>query len=348
MPLPQPPDGNAMPPPRGNPLQQSSSRSRRPSKKMTKDKATGRLIRLIEQAGNGRTIHIKEVKALLDVGADLNAQGKDGMTLLHRAVEAKDTELVKLLLAYNANLNLTNNAGLTPLDFGQKIGDKKIIDILREQGAKTKKELEAEKKKKKQFNNSWGGHKSKVPNLGKGSGLSSGSGSESGAIDVDLEKSDSKENLFDGPKMLQIDSRRWQNNYRMDKVVQDVIPQQSVRASRGRRKGLEPASKQIEENVPINPGIIIFRIGLSVGEITAMRLLKSSNRKNFILPSGTGKVFISPHSPKKGGYYLGKESDQRKQLSPLVFAPHGTRYYNKGNIVRTSTEYPSPIPKKWS
>ena len=52
--------------------------------------------------------------ALLDAGADIHAQDKNGATPLHRAVRTRSADAVKLLLDHGANSTRQNNPGSTP------------------------------------------------------------------------------------------------------------------------------------------------------------------------------------------------------------------------------------------
>lgn len=95
------------------------------------------------------------VEALLKAGAKVNAQGggRDGRTALHQAVEFRDRELTTLLLEHEANPNLRDASGQTPLDLtkarfappGQgrsplrgnqpPAAQKDLADLLRQHGA---------------------------------------------------------------------------------------------------------------------------------------------------------------------------------------------------------------------
>ncbi|ODM93225.1 Ankyrin repeat domain-containing protein 39 [Orchesella cincta] len=71
-------------------------------------------------------------KTLIKCGADCNAQtGSLRATPLHRAVTAKKTEMVRLLVQSGANLKLKDSDGLTPFDRAMKEGHQQILDILR-------------------------------------------------------------------------------------------------------------------------------------------------------------------------------------------------------------------------
>lgn len=57
---------------------------------------------------------LKTISALLDAGARINAQDKNGATPLHRAVRTRCAAAVHLLLASGADPLLRNNPGSTP------------------------------------------------------------------------------------------------------------------------------------------------------------------------------------------------------------------------------------------
>jgi ankyrin repeat protein len=111
-----------------------------------------------------RVLHDTELmKAFLDIGADPNAQDKDGNTALHLATrvitfrsnenlnleadllgvayfQVTDTETrartIELLLRYGAKPDALNHAGMTPLMLTM-VDDAKIINLLLNAGAKT-------------------------------------------------------------------------------------------------------------------------------------------------------------------------------------------------------------------
>ena len=66
---------------------------------------------------------------MLQHGANSNAVKVDGSTALHRAVEERNTDIVKLLLKYGAKV-CKNNSNKTPLDIAKGKGYKGIVAIL--------------------------------------------------------------------------------------------------------------------------------------------------------------------------------------------------------------------------
>jgi len=60
------------------------------------------------------------LKVLLDAGANPNAKSKDGATLLHQAVTARRTDMIRNLVAAGAKLDAVNKDNLTPLLLAEK------------------------------------------------------------------------------------------------------------------------------------------------------------------------------------------------------------------------------------
>jgi len=76
-------------------------------------------------------LNLNVVKLLLDNGFDVNARvTKNGNTPLHYAVAYNNPAAVKLLLQYNANRNIRNLEGLTPLEKARKEEKTEIIKLL--------------------------------------------------------------------------------------------------------------------------------------------------------------------------------------------------------------------------
>lgn len=57
---------------------------------------------------------VKSIACLVQAGAHMNAQDKNGATPLHRAVRTRSADAVKYLLDRGADPNLRNNPGSTP------------------------------------------------------------------------------------------------------------------------------------------------------------------------------------------------------------------------------------------
>jgi cytohesin len=60
------------------------------------------------------------LKVLLQAGANPNAKGTDGATLLHQAVAARRTDMIRELVAAGAKLDAVNKDNLTPLLLAEK------------------------------------------------------------------------------------------------------------------------------------------------------------------------------------------------------------------------------------
>ena len=78
----------------------------------------------------------------MDAGTDVNAKDEDETTPLHRAAYYGHKEIVVLLIAKGADVNVKNDVGYTPLDW--KHPD--TAALLRKHGGKTAEELKAEGK----------------------------------------------------------------------------------------------------------------------------------------------------------------------------------------------------------
>ncbi|QDT44039.1 Ankyrin repeats (3 copies) [Gimesia alba] len=75
----------------------------------------------------------KTTKVLIERGAEIDAQDKQGKTPLHYAVEYKNEMLVELLLDSGANSSLVDNNNETPLDIAKRMNFPDIQKRLTEQ-----------------------------------------------------------------------------------------------------------------------------------------------------------------------------------------------------------------------
>jgi uncharacterized protein len=85
--------------------------------------------------------HIEALRLLLQAGADPNAASRNKMrvTPLHSAVAQRDgkkaAEMTRLLLAQNANVNLAQDGGWTPLHQAAAHGQTEILTMLLQRNA---------------------------------------------------------------------------------------------------------------------------------------------------------------------------------------------------------------------
>jgi ankyrin repeat protein len=89
--------------------------------------------------------NIEAVKQHLAAGADVNEKNGDGSTILHNAIIGGHKEVVGLLIAKGADVNVKGILG-TPLDAAIKFKKTETADLLRKHGGKTGDELKAEGK----------------------------------------------------------------------------------------------------------------------------------------------------------------------------------------------------------
>ncbi|WP_267117287.1 ankyrin repeat domain-containing protein [Xanthomonas sacchari] len=73
---------------------------------------------------------VREMSALFNAGADLNASGEHGYKPLHNAVEQGNVDAVKWLLENGADKGLCNSSGETPADLAAILCENLIESIL--------------------------------------------------------------------------------------------------------------------------------------------------------------------------------------------------------------------------
>ena len=81
------------------------------------------------------------VALLVSKGANVNGNG--GTSPLHKAASTGKKEIVEILLANKANINISIAFGDTPLDWAIRNNHSDIIKILKQNGGKTGEELDA-------------------------------------------------------------------------------------------------------------------------------------------------------------------------------------------------------------
>ena len=88
------------------------------------------------------------LKVLIDAGADLNVQDTNNNTPLHHAADKKNPARIKILVDAGANVNAQGFGGDLPLDEVMRWGSSEektvVVKLLRDAGARGKKELEKE------------------------------------------------------------------------------------------------------------------------------------------------------------------------------------------------------------
>ncbi|MBA7619576.1 hypothetical protein ES703_26915 [subsurface metagenome] len=103
------------------------------------------VMSLHEAAGEGV---IEQVKSLISKGADVNAMDdRLAGTPLHLAAYIADRQVVELLIANGANVNVKNKWDRTPLQIAIDQGHTEIVELLRKHGAKVEISVEAAKTK---------------------------------------------------------------------------------------------------------------------------------------------------------------------------------------------------------
>ncbi|UNF62747.1 ankyrin repeat domain-containing protein [Spiroplasma poulsonii] len=78
---------------------------------------------------------LKMVQLLLDNGADINLQNKNVDIPLITAIKNNDLKMVQLLLDKGADVNLQNKNGLIPLDYAMDRNNKELVQFLIDNGA---------------------------------------------------------------------------------------------------------------------------------------------------------------------------------------------------------------------
>lgn len=87
---------------------------------------------LLEAATRGSE---KEVKLLLELGADVDARDTSGRTPLILACQYSRVSVVKVLIAHGAEINAKDQVGITPLIKVSSVGNRGLVDFLISCGA---------------------------------------------------------------------------------------------------------------------------------------------------------------------------------------------------------------------
>lgn len=87
---------------------------------------------------NVKNKNLTAVETLLKGGENVNGTNAQGNTALHYAVATGNTEMVKLLLAHNADMNAANSKGWTPLKIAEKKNVGEVYNVLEEKIASDK------------------------------------------------------------------------------------------------------------------------------------------------------------------------------------------------------------------
>lgn len=88
-------------------------------------------VQALHAAVAGR--HLEVVKAVLDAGADPNAQQQAGFRPMHEAGTNANRKLAELLLAHGADPSLPNDEGKSAIDFARDKGHAEFADWLQTQ-----------------------------------------------------------------------------------------------------------------------------------------------------------------------------------------------------------------------
>jgi ankyrin repeat protein len=78
--------------------------------------------------------HMDMVKLLIANKADLNVKDRTGETFLHIAAARGQTSVAELLVAGKADVNSVDNGGHTPLAWAVNQGNSEIAALLRRHG----------------------------------------------------------------------------------------------------------------------------------------------------------------------------------------------------------------------
>lgn len=92
------------------------------------------LLKIIKSSIN----NINLIKLLLSYGADPNISDKNGMTPLIYSILQNNSSMVTLLIKYNADVNQTDGNNISPIKYSIKVHNIVIGKILLDEGKKKK------------------------------------------------------------------------------------------------------------------------------------------------------------------------------------------------------------------
>ena len=81
------------------------------------------------------------IKEYVKQGKDMDLQDEFGATLLHYSLQSGHSEISKFLVISEADVNIIDKEGLTPLDWAHWMNQVETAKLIREYGGKTSAEL---------------------------------------------------------------------------------------------------------------------------------------------------------------------------------------------------------------
>ena len=81
------------------------------------------------------------IKEYVNQSKDMDLQDEFGATLLHYSLQSGHAEISKFLVISEADVNIIDKEGLTPLDWAHWMNQVETAKLIREYGGKTRAEL---------------------------------------------------------------------------------------------------------------------------------------------------------------------------------------------------------------
>ena len=81
------------------------------------------------------------IKEYVNQSKDMDLQDEFGATLLHYSLQSGHSEISKFLVISEADVNIIDKEGLTPLDWARWMNQVETAKLIREYGGKTSAEL---------------------------------------------------------------------------------------------------------------------------------------------------------------------------------------------------------------